>query len=233
MAGVVLSSKHRSSVRGRFAYLTISDPFGIYETMIFDEELITSSRDLLEDGSIVAIECLIRKDVGGARILIKGVSRLEDYIKNVKPSDKDFFDIKKIKTKKNNFERNEKNNHNNSIKLPSASSSQGTAKSSQFKELKKGNEIESGENLSEKINHQIKILRLIITDKSVISPLKIMLQQNIDANQNEQITQIYLIAKNANKSMIFSLPKIYIIKEIDIIRFKNFNKNLQLEFELI
>ena len=36
MAGVVASSRHRSGPRGRYAYLYLSDPNGIYETAIFD-----------------------------------------------------------------------------------------------------------------------------------------------------------------------------------------------------
>ena len=36
MAGVIAGSKHRSGPRGRFAYMTISDPLGIFEAMIFD-----------------------------------------------------------------------------------------------------------------------------------------------------------------------------------------------------
>ncbi len=39
MSGVVAGSKHRSGARGRFAYLTMSDPLGIFEAMIFDEAL--------------------------------------------------------------------------------------------------------------------------------------------------------------------------------------------------
>jgi DNA polymerase III alpha subunit len=233
MACVVLSSKHRSSARGRFAYLTVSDPYGIYEATIFDEALITSSRDLLEDGSMIAVECLIRKDVGGARILIKSVSRLDDFIKNVKPSDKDFVDIKKIKVKKNNFEKIEKNNNYNSNKSPISSPSRDKSKFNHSSQDKNQNITYSNDKLTEKSERQIKILKLIITDKSVISPLKIILQQKIDSNQQEQITQIFLVAKDSEKTTLFSLPKIYNIKEIDIIRFKNFNKNLQVEFEFI
>ena len=230
MACVVLSSKHRSSARGRFAYLTVSDPYGIYEATIFDESLITSSRDLLNDGSMVALECLIRKDVGGARILIKAVSRLDDFIKNVKPSDNDFADIKKIKIRKNNFEKNEKNNFNNSNKsVPNISND--SVKYSQSKENKNENITESNNKLSDKVDRQIKILKLIIADKSIISALKIILQQKIDSKDKEQVTQIFLIAQDSKKSTTFSLPKIYNIKEIDIIRFKNFNKNLKIEVE--
>ncbi len=97
MAGVVASSKHRSSAKGRFAYVNISDPFGIFEAMIFDEEIITNARDLLEDGSVIVIECLIKKDEGGIRILVREVIKLEDFIKNVKAQAEPFEDIKKQK----------------------------------------------------------------------------------------------------------------------------------------
>ena len=64
MSGVVAGSKHRSGPRGRFAYMTISDHLGIFEAMIFDEALITSARDILADGSMISLECLIKKDDG-------------------------------------------------------------------------------------------------------------------------------------------------------------------------
>jgi DNA polymerase-3 subunit alpha len=81
MAGIITSSKHKSSSRGRFAYFYISDPFGIFEATIFDEALITSSRDILFDGSKVSVECLIKKDDGGSRILVRSVKKLEDFIR--------------------------------------------------------------------------------------------------------------------------------------------------------
>ncbi len=95
MAGVVAGSKHRSSAKGRFAYLTVSDPFGIFEAMIFDEAIITNARDILVDGSAISLECLIRKDDGGLRILVREVKKLDDFIRETKPAEKDFEDIKK------------------------------------------------------------------------------------------------------------------------------------------
>lgn len=95
MAGVIASSKHRSSARGRFAYIYVSDPYGIFEATIFDEALITSARDLLVDGSVVALDCLIRKDEGGVRIMIREVKKLDEFIKNTEARKDDFEDIKK------------------------------------------------------------------------------------------------------------------------------------------
>lgn len=97
MAGVVASSKHRSSAKGRFAYLTISDTFGIFEVMIFDEAIITNARDILVDGSEILIEVLVRKDDGGLRMLVREVSKLDVFIRETKAKDKDFEDIKKQK----------------------------------------------------------------------------------------------------------------------------------------
>lgn len=112
MAGVVAGSKHRSSARGRFAYLTISDPFGIFEAMIFDEAIITNARDLLLDGTSISLECLIKKDDGGVRILVREVKKLEEFIKNTPAAKKDFEDIKKQIQRQNrgNWQGNQNGN---------------------------------------------------------------------------------------------------------------------------
>lgn len=108
IAAVVASSKHRSGSRGRFAYLTMSDPYGIYEITIFDEELINQARDLIADGSMIVAECLIRKDDGGLRILVRNVLDLKEFIQTNKPKDSYFEDIKKQpkKTNQRNFKAN-------------------------------------------------------------------------------------------------------------------------------
>jgi DNA polymerase III alpha subunit len=118
MAGVVAGSKHRSSARGRFAYLYISDPFGIFEAMVFDEALITAARDILADGSIISLECLIRKDEGGIRILVRDVKKLDDFINATKPQDKDFEDIKKQVTR--NYKNKDFNKGSNNNFAPKA-----------------------------------------------------------------------------------------------------------------
>lgn len=102
IAGIIASSKHRSGSKGRFAYLTVSDPYGMFEAMIFDEELITRTRDILTDGSQIILECLIKKDEGGIRILTRSVTRLEEFIANTPERKEDFEDIKKQKSRKYN-----------------------------------------------------------------------------------------------------------------------------------
>jgi len=73
LAGIAAYSKHRSGPRGRYAYLTLSDPISIFEISIFNEELITNSRDLMEAGQSLVVECLVKKDEGGTRLLVKTI----------------------------------------------------------------------------------------------------------------------------------------------------------------
>jgi DNA polymerase III alpha subunit len=119
--GVVAGSKHRSSARGRFAYLSVSDPFGIFESMIFDEAIITNARDILVDGSAIILECLIKKDDGGLRILVRDVQKLSDFIRDTKPAAKEFEDIKQKSMRKrkwnpdNNSGGGFSNNSNNNF----------------------------------------------------------------------------------------------------------------------
>lgn len=227
MAGVVLASKHRSSARGRFAYLNISDQFGIFEATIFDEALITNSRDLLNDGSIVAIECLIRKDEGGTRIMIKAVDNIKNFIETTKASDKDFVDIKKL-PKKNPPKKpyNSTNTNNNN-------SNSTTNSDKNIKNYKSTNANSSSPKTPTKVAVStpkiVEKLYLIINDKSVIRPLKTILEQKI--NHSEQNPKIIFKVITKEKTFEINLPQIYKIQEIDIFRLQNFNPNLKIEVE--
>lgn len=92
VAGVVVSKKLRSSPRGRFATLSISDPTGLFELSIFDEDILESSRDLIENGTLLFINADARKDDGGVRIIAEQLTRLEDAMKHYMPSIKVFLE---------------------------------------------------------------------------------------------------------------------------------------------
>ena len=118
IAGVVCSSKHRSGSKGRFAYVSISDPYGIFEAMIFDEALINSSRDLLEDGQLIVIECLVKKDDGGTRIITKNITELNYFLKNNEKKDEYYEDIRVIKQRKR-YKNNDENKEVENIEIKS------------------------------------------------------------------------------------------------------------------
>ena len=113
LSGVVAYSKHRSGPKGRFAYLTLSDPIGIYETSIFNEELITNSRDLMESGSALVVICNVRKDDGGTRLLVNELMRVEDFLQNTKAKKEEFQDIKLRPKRDQNYNWKNQNTPNN------------------------------------------------------------------------------------------------------------------------
>jgi DNA polymerase III alpha subunit len=212
MAGVVASSKHRSGPRGRFAYLNISDPFGIYEATIFDEALITANRDLLEDGSEIVVECLIRKDDGGTRIMVKGVFRVDDFIKNTNPAQKEFEDIKKIPARK--FNPNYQKNSN--------FKSDSSKNSNQTNSFEKKSSAENVEAI--KTERKISQIEIKINDEKALLPLRTVLSQKISNNTED--VKIILIANRDNQEIKIALASNFKIAEIDIFRLKNLHKDI-------
>lgn len=198
MAGIVATSKHRSSARGRFAYITFSDPFGIFEAMIFDEALITSARDILVDGSSIMIECLVRKDEGGIRISIQNVKELDEFIKNTEAAKEDFEDIKQQFIRNSNPKpRNYENKKNTSDQKP----------------------IEASVKIitqPKKIPSEIEIK---ITKREQIIDVKSLLSKLTKTGSTEGSTAIYLVYEE--KKIL--LPERFILSEIDLLRIKNLN----------
>ncbi|MCE3231983.1 MAG: dnaE [Rickettsiaceae bacterium] len=82
LAGVMISKRMRSSPRGRFATLSFSDPSGIFEVSIFNEDVLSDARDLLEPGSILLMDVEARKDDGGIRLTASSVKNLQDAVHN-------------------------------------------------------------------------------------------------------------------------------------------------------
>lgn len=61
MAGIVVRKQERTSQKGnRFAFVTVSDPYGVFEMMIFSE-LLNASRDLLEAGTPILLSVDVDK----------------------------------------------------------------------------------------------------------------------------------------------------------------------------
>jgi len=191
MAGVIATSKHRSSARGRFAYVTISDPFGIFETMIFDESLITSARDILVDGSVVALECLIRKDDGGVRISIQNVKKLEDFIRNTEAANEDFEDIKQQFVRNSSKPRNQSQN-NYEVKKPAIVAAP----------------------IKPKIPSEIEIN---VAKREQILTIKSLLANCPNTESEQDSSKIYLVCEG-KKIALFGR---FILSEIDLLRIKN------------
>ncbi len=218
MAGIIAASKHRSGSRGRFAYMTISDPFGIFEAMIFDEALITSARDILIDGSSVALECLVRKDDGGLRILVREVKKLEDFIKNTKAQDNDFEDIKKQPAR--NYNRNSEKQFKSEVV--------GVRVTNQVQLPKTSSQIvaESEVKIAKKILSKVEI---IIKEHHPILQVKSFLLQRLAPEVCEKFSTVFFSVISGKKISKIELPKKYFLDETDVATLRRIEKIIDVE----
>lgn len=81
MAGIVTGRKYKSSDRGRFAFVQLSDASGVFEVSIFNEELLESSRDLLEPGTLLFLKVDGKLDESGMRLIATELTPLDDVTK--------------------------------------------------------------------------------------------------------------------------------------------------------
>ncbi len=197
MAGVVAASKHRSSARGRFANMSISDPFGIFEAMIFDEAVITSARDILVDGSAIAIECLVRRDEGGVRLLIREVKKLDDFIRNTKPAEKDFEDIKQ------QAQRSFKQNRGN------------------YQEVQNKSEItKTVTEISQPKKEIFSKVEIFISSRDPIFSIKALLSQRLAPVAAEKFTKIFFLVGSGEKVSRVELDRKYFLNESDMFKIR-------------
>ncbi|MDR2778162.1 MAG: DNA polymerase III subunit alpha [Rickettsiales bacterium] len=105
MAGVIISTSVRSGDRGRYAYISLSDPTGMVEVSIFNSDMITQNKDLIDDSrhSHVVFECSVRRDDSGIRINARDLWPLDQYLKNTKSGLKKFGRAKKKNENQSNF----------------------------------------------------------------------------------------------------------------------------------
>lgn len=208
MAGVIAGSKHRSGPRGRFAYMSISDPYGIYEAMIFDEGIITSARDILVDGSAVSLECLVKKDEGGVRILIREVKKLEEFLQNTKAQEKDFEDIKK-QPARNNYNRN----NNSNFSRPNQDSAKAAPQQVVAAPVKK----------------TLAKVDIIIKSRDPVFGIKAQLSQCLAPVNAEKTTAVFLSIVGEKNITKVELPQKYSLDEADVSKLRRIEKVIDVE----
>lgn len=80
VAGIVTGRKFKASEKGRFAFVQLSDMGGIYEISIFDEDLLTQHRDILENGKILLMTVDAKMDDSGPRLMASTISLFDDAL---------------------------------------------------------------------------------------------------------------------------------------------------------
>ncbi len=82
LVGMPTALNIRSSKRGRYAFLHLSDPSGAAEINIFDETLLLEKRDVMEGEQPIVVACEARKDEGGVRLLAEEITLLDEVLAN-------------------------------------------------------------------------------------------------------------------------------------------------------
>ena len=82
LAGVPLQVKTRMSPKGRFVSVLMSDYYGNFEVSIFNNELLSSSMDLINSNVPLSIIADVRKDEGGVRITASNITPLDETLAN-------------------------------------------------------------------------------------------------------------------------------------------------------
>ncbi|MDR0572291.1 MAG: DNA polymerase III subunit alpha, partial [Rickettsiales bacterium] len=98
LAGVVISTSIKSSDRGRYAFVSISDPTGLAELSLYDNNMITEHKNWLDDKEHkqLVVECSIsRKENTEPRLIVREMWLLDDYLKLAKENTEKIRYIKK------------------------------------------------------------------------------------------------------------------------------------------
>ena len=113
MSGVITAIKIRFRNKKKFAFVNLLDLGGVYETIIFNDELINQKVDVLVEGKKVALEVEARTNPEtGTRLQIKDCYLLDDFFTTF-PNAKDvkLGLNKKNKQSANNYQNQPSNNN--------------------------------------------------------------------------------------------------------------------------
>ena len=122
LAGVIIKKDARMSQRGRFVTLILSDPYGIFEVTIFNEDIFKNYANLINVKDSVVATCDVFKDRGGLRITAIRFASVEDELQgvqhNLKLHPKDKNDLQKLVDLLTPKKDTEKSNSTISVFLP-------------------------------------------------------------------------------------------------------------------
>ena len=84
IAAVVGKTSIKSSQNGRYAFVSVSDPTGLIELVIYSNDLIIQHKELLDDKqhSHLVFECTIDKKDGSLRAMVKEIYTLDNFLRN-------------------------------------------------------------------------------------------------------------------------------------------------------
>lgn len=82
LAGVLLAKQERTSKTGqKFAFLQLSDPYGVFEIAVFSE-VFAKSRDMLTPGTAYSISAIVRVESDNYRLIAQSIDILDTVIRS-------------------------------------------------------------------------------------------------------------------------------------------------------
>jgi DNA polymerase-3 subunit alpha len=86
VAGVVTSRKIKSSPKGKYAFIQISDRSGLLEICIFNEKLLIENEEALLPGKIGLFRVEARRDDTGLRVVVESILNIENALGSIQTS---------------------------------------------------------------------------------------------------------------------------------------------------
>lgn len=208
MAGVIISTSIKSSDKGRYAYISLSDPTGLVELSLFNGDLITQHKDWLDDKEHkqIVCECMVRKDDAGVRIHIRDFWLIDDYLKNT-PDGKEKVRVVKKRTAGDfkNFNKNKTENNNNNTTNNDVANNNNQVKTIDVTEEK------------QEIKHEVvNEIKVYILSQKCLKDLQVIINGS-KRDRAEKYTTIKLIVEGQT----VELPQQYCMTDIEINRIKN------------
>ncbi len=81
VVGVITARKIRSSNRGKYAFIQLSDMSGLLEVSVFSEEVLYKHDNMLQVGKTVYLEVEVRRDNNGMRVIVEKVNDMEEMLR--------------------------------------------------------------------------------------------------------------------------------------------------------
>lgn len=125
IAGIIQKKDVRTSARGLFINLVLSDAYDNFEASIFNEELLKEKNSVLHPKSIVILECDVSKYGDTNRLIINSVESIKDYMQNnpyeiIIPPLKETEFLEVVNILKNKRSSNDRSNVNITIFMKAA-----------------------------------------------------------------------------------------------------------------
>jgi DNA polymerase-3 subunit alpha len=82
IAATIQKKDTRMSARGRFINMQLSDPYGLFEASIFNEETIKLYNDFLNVQQCAIFNCDIQKDEYSIRMIVTSIENMTDFTRD-------------------------------------------------------------------------------------------------------------------------------------------------------